>query len=60
MSSGFGLATPRLGWHNKGFSDGRYHDVKKPPDDPEARASYLKGWRSGHRERLKAQAEGRP
>jgi hypothetical protein len=60
VSGAFGLANPRLGWHNKGFSDARYHGIKNLPDDPQARESYLKGWRSGNRERLRAEAEGRP
>jgi hypothetical protein len=56
----FGLTTPRLSWHNKGFHDGRYRDVKVMPEDEEARKAYLKGWRTGNRERLRAEAEGRP
>ena len=60
MSSLFGIANPRLGWHNKGFSDGRYRSVKNVPAEPSAREAYLKGWRSGNRERLRAEAEGRP
>jgi hypothetical protein len=60
VSVGFGLASSRLAWHNKGFSDARYHGVKNLPEDQEAREAYLKGWRSGNRERLRAEAEGRP
>jgi hypothetical protein len=60
MNSVFALASARLGWHNKGFSDGRYHAVRNLPNNPEAREAYLTGWRTGNRERLRAEAEERP
>lgn len=54
------LATERRAWQNKGFSDARYRSVKNPPEDRKHRAVYLAAWRAGQRERLEAEAEGRP
>ena len=46
----------RLAWSQRGYDAGRYSRPKMPPADNPERTEYLRGYRIGTRERLRAEA----
>jgi hypothetical protein len=53
------LRSERLGWQQRGYDAGRYDRAKIVPKEEPARTLYLRGYRIGRREMLRAQAEQR-
>jgi hypothetical protein len=51
------LRSERLGWQQRGYDAGRYDRAKLVPKEEPARTLYLRGYRIGRREMLRAQAD---